>query len=65
MNDELRARVELVLERVEAGSRTVVAHGEFSDQEIAHAVSVEAERRGLRIKVELVDGAVAVELDEA
>jgi hypothetical protein len=60
----MRACVELVLERVEAGSRTVVAYSELSGEDIAQAVSVEAERRGLRIKVELVAGAVAVELDE-
>jgi hypothetical protein len=56
--------VELVLERVEAGSRAVVIDAVVSPKALAAAVVAEAKQRGLNVRVELLENGVAAELDE-
>jgi hypothetical protein len=55
--------VQLVLSRVVEGKHVVLIDRLESSQDLADAIIEEAEKRGIAIKVSLIDEGVSVELD--
>ena len=56
--------VELVLDSVMAGNQIVLIDRVNPNVELAQAIQDEAERRGITVKVELIEDGISAELSE-